>query len=183
MKIDKQVFSVGGIMLMAILFRLINNKYMVLPNFSPIAAIGLLGAALFRNKLLALAIPFSILLLSDILIGATSNMKFGLHPQSVYVYLSFFIITIIGIFSLSNGYKIGKLIGLSLLSSVVFFVISNFGVWINGGYPQIVAGLVECYVAAIPFFSYTILGDLFFVGLTFGAYELIKMFYLSKVQA
>lgn len=170
-------------MLLAILLRVINNKYMLLPNFSPIAAIGLFGAALFRNKTLAIAVPFSILFLSDILIGATTNMKFGLHPQSVYVYLSFFIISGIGIFSLSKGYKIGKLVGLSLLSSVIFFIVSNFGVWINGGYPQNAAGLVECYVAAIPFFSYTLLGDMFFVALTFGAYELVKMFYLSKAQA
>jgi hypothetical protein len=68
--------------------------------------------------------------------------------------------------------KIGTL---SLVTSSIFFLISNFGVWATQGmYPMTASGLVECYVAAIPFFGNQIAGDLFFSGILFGAYETLK---------
>ncbi len=60
-----------------------------------------------------------------------------------------------------------------LLSSVLFFVITNFGVWCRfGTYDRSLAGLMHCYVAAIPFFRYTVAGDLFFSVMLFGSYAL-----------
>jgi hypothetical protein len=60
------------------------------------------------------------------------------------------------------------LVGASLVSSTLFFVISNFGVWATGSYPANLSGLAACYAAAVPFFQYTLAGDLVYTALTFG---------------
>jgi hypothetical protein len=76
----------------------------------------------------------------------------------------------------------GRITGLrvlagSLSGSVVFYVISNFGVWMNGlDYPRTAEGLVQCYIGAIPFFRNAILGDLFYAGLMFGSYHWLSRF-------
>ena len=63
----------------------------------------------------------------------------------------------------------------AIVSSVLFFAITNFGVWLfSGFYPRTLAGLEACYVAAIPFFQNTIAGDLFFSGLLFGGFALVE---------
>jgi hypothetical protein len=59
--------------------------------------------------------------------------------------------------------------GAALASSIIFFVLTNFGVWAFGSwYPKTWEGLVACYVAAIPFFHNTLLGDAFYVSVLFG---------------
>ena len=61
------------------------------------------------------------------------------------------------------------------MSSLLFFVLTNFGVWlVNGYYPHTVAGLAACYVAAIPFFQNSIAGDLFYTALLFGGFALLQ---------
>jgi hypothetical protein len=71
--------------------------------------------------------------------------------------------------------SVKNLIFASVTASVSFFAITNFGVWALGTlYPKTPAGLMESYIAAIPFFQNSLLGDLFFVGVMFGVYELVK---------
>jgi hypothetical protein len=58
---------------------------------------------------------------------------------------------------------------------VLFFLVTNFGVWVvSGFYPMTFDGLITCYTAAIPFFQMTLMGDLFFVGIIFGAFMLLE---------
>lgn len=136
------------------------------PNFTPIAGMALLGGSYFSNKKIAFFIPFVAMFLSDIILGFHSTMW--------AVYLSFALIVMIG-FSLRKSKKISNLFLASVSSSVLFFIITNFGVWSSGGtYPMGLTGLTGCYVAAIPFFHYTLLGDLFYTGVFFGAFELLK---------
>jgi hypothetical protein len=86
-------------------------------------------------------------------------------------YVSYAIIALAGIF-LKNRVTPLNVLGASLSSSMLFFFISNFGVWLNSGlYPFTFAGLVKCFVLAIPFFGATMLGDLFYSTLMFGSYE------------
>ena len=72
------------------------------------------------------------------------------------------------------GYYIGK-INLSsvILSSLIFFLISNFGVWILG-YPKTIDGFLSCYYVAIPFFGFTIMGDLIYSFLIKFIYDSLK---------
>jgi hypothetical protein len=60
-------------------------------------------------------------------------------------------------------------------SSVLFFAITNFGMWLfSGFYPRNLAGLEACYVAAIPFFQNTVVGDLFYAALLFGGFKVAE---------
>ena len=127
----------------AILSRLIPHP----PNFTPITAIALFSTIHFKNKILTYLIPIIGLLISDLILG--------LSMVNLFVYLSFIAITFIGFkFQKINNYSI-------LLSSTTFFIVSNFGVWILG-YPKNIEGLILCYYMALPFFVYTIMGDLFY---------------------
>jgi hypothetical protein len=77
--------------------------------------------------------------------------------------------------TLQGAKKPGKVILASISASVSFFLITNFAMWYGSAlYPQNFAGIMESYTAAIPFFSYTLLGDLFYVGIMFGVFEIAK---------
>jgi hypothetical protein len=131
----------------------------------------LFGGAYFSKKTFAFIIPLAALFISDLVIG--------IYSYAWMVYLSFALIVILGIVMLKK-ISVKNLILASLSASFSFFIITNFGVWALGTlYPKTPAGLMESYIAAIPFLQYSLIGDLFFVGLMFGVYELVK----SKVPA
>ncbi len=151
-----------GMVLAAAFVRLIPHP----PNFAPIAAMALFGGAHFTKKWAAFLVPLLALLITDLIIG--------FHGTMWAVYLSFVLIVVIGMVMIKKK-KVSNIFLASVSSSVLFFVVSNFGVWLTGPYySKDIAGFAACYTAAIPFFHYTLLGDLFFVALIFGAYELIK---------
>jgi hypothetical protein len=136
------------------------------PNFTAIGAVALFGGAYFTKKWLAFAVPLAALLLTDLIIGFYSQMW--------VVYLSFILIVVIGM-SLQGTKKPGRVILASVSASVSFFIITNFAMWYGSSlYPQNFTGIIESYTAAIPFFSYTLLGDLFYVGVMFGVFEIAK---------
>jgi uncharacterized protein DUF6580 len=136
------------------------------PNFTPIGAMALFGGAYFGRKALAFVAPFAALLLSDAVIGFHSGMP--------YVYGSVALIVLIG-WAVANRVTLLSVTAASIVSSVLFFLVTNFGVWAKGlYYPQTLLGLVDCYVAAIPFFQNTLAGDLFFAALLFGGFALLE---------
>ena len=138
-----------------------------LPNFSPIAAMALFGGAYLPRRALAFVAPFGALAISDALLG-------GFYPGMNFVYLSFGLTVLIGwaIAKRKSPLVIG---GAAVASSVMFFVLTNVGMWLfSGFYPRTVEGLVACYVAAIPFFQNTLAGDLFFTALLFGGFALAE---------
>jgi len=134
------------------------------PNVAPITALALFGGAYF-SKRYSFLIPILAMLVSDAIIGFSW--------ESPWVYGSFFAIAGIGIWLRSHRTVVST-IGSSLAGSVLFFIVTNFGVWVLSAvtYPHTVAGLTSCYVAAIPFFRNTLIGDLVYVGTLFGAFEL-----------
>jgi hypothetical protein len=133
-------------------------------NVAPIAAMALAGGV-YLDKRFALLVPLIALVLSDLVIG--------LYPILLFVYGSFLLIGLLGLW-LKSHKKPLPVFGAALLSSILFFVITNFGVWIIGPetYPRTLPGLVECYTAAIPFFKNTVAGDLVYTGVLFGMFEL-----------
>jgi len=139
----KKEYIIIGLIVLAILTRLVPHP----PNFAPITGIALFSAINFNNRFFKFFVPLISLVIFDLIIG------FSLI--NIFVYLSFIVIVLVG-----NHFKKIKLKSI-LISSVVFFIISNFGVWLIG-YPKTVSGIVMCYTAAIPFFINTILGDLFY---------------------
>ena len=133
-------------------------------NFSPIAAIALFaGAILAQPRWLALVIPLISLAISDLLLG---------YVAQPFVYASYALIALLGyglVKQNSEETPVWSSIGLSALAaSAVFFLVSNFGVWVEGNlYSRTGEGLVACYLAAVPFFWNTMVGDLVF---TFGIF-------------
>ena len=156
------LIALAVVVLIAAIFRIIPHP----PNFTPIAAMALFGGAYFSDKRLAFIVPLVAMLVSDLFIGFHSGMP--------AIYFSFVLMVFIGIrISKSIGPK-SIIIG-SLSASILFFVITNFTVWMMGTmYSKDFAGLVTCYVAAIPFFQNTLVGDLVFTSSLFGGFYFIR---------
>ena len=159
----------------AVLTRLTLNLLPFPPyNFSPIAAIGLFGAAAFSRKFLALGVPFIALFLSDLFLnnGIYSEYYSGFtFFTSGWIYAAFGMVVLLGLFFVRNNMKPGSVAMASLGGSMIFFLVTNFSVWYGSTfYPQNIAGLLACYTAGLPFLGNTVLGDLFFNGVLFGAW-------------
>ncbi len=155
----------------AILFVLIGVSVRMLPhapNFVPIAAIALFGGVYLRRKI-ALILPLAAMIISDIFLGYYEI------ELMMAVYGSFLICVLLG-FWLKNHKKWYTILGSSVAGAVLFFLITNFSVWaFTPWYPKTFFGIIQCYLMALPFFRNTLLGDLFYVAIFFGAYELIKI--------
>jgi hypothetical protein len=145
------------------------------PNFAPIGAMALFGGACFADRRAAFVVPLAAMLLSDLVIGLLSgNLAMGLHRLIPVVYGSFALIVCLG-FWLRRRRKVVPVGGAALASSVLFFALTNFGVWALGSlYPKTWDGLVACYVAAIPFFHNTLLGDAVYTAVLFGGLALAE---------
>lgn len=165
------------LILVAALSRLLPHPY----NFTPIGAMGLFGAAYFTKRYLAFVVPFAAMWISDLILNNVVYAK--MYPEyyngfqwlgSAPVYFSFALIIMLG-FVLLRKVRVVSVLIASLSASVLFFLITNFAVWMGSmAYPQNMVGLMACYAAGLPFFGNTLLGDLFYSGVLFGAYELIK---------
>lgn len=135
-------------------------------NFAPIGAMALFGGT-YMKKRQALILPLLAMIISDFIIGFDSPlMRFG-------VYGSFLISVFIG-FWIKKHKNFGNVFAATITSSILFFIITNFTVWLDGGmYTKNIFGLIQCYMLAIPFFKNSLLGDLFYTSIFFGNYELI----------
>ena len=151
------------IILIAAFSRLIPHP----PNFTPIIAIGLFGGAYLKDNRLALLIPLFGMLFSDLILG--------FHGMMLWVYLSLTFITFIGIWMKNRVNFINCTVSV-LSGSLLFFLISNFGVWFMGGYEQSILGLISCYTMAIPFLNNTLIGSAVYGVIMFGGYEGLKYF-------
>jgi hypothetical protein len=170
-KLTSRFFILAGMILAAAFSRLIPHP----PNFTAVGAIALFGGAYFSKKWMAFLIPLTALFLTDLIIGFYSQMW--------VVYLSFILIVVIGM-TLQGDKKPGKVILASITASVSFFIITNLAAWYGSAiYPQNFTGIVESYIAAIPFFGPTLLGDLFYVGVMFGAFEIARSKFPKLAQA
>lgn len=146
------------------------------PNFTAIAAVALFAGAHFRSKLLAFVIPLLAMLLSDLLLIMNENNQIkGFHNTMIPVYAAFALSVGIGLL-ISNKRKPHYIAAGSVSASVLFFLITNFAVWMTGMmYPMDLSGLLMCYASAVPFFQNTLAGDLFFTALLFGGYYLAQL--------
>ncbi|GAB3901620.1 hypothetical protein GCM10028803_26610 [Larkinella knui] len=160
--------SLAAIILVTALSRLLPHPY----NFTPIAGLALFGAATFDRKWLGLLIPLTAMLLSDLFIGFHSGMG--------AVYGSFTLIWALGLVMLRK-ITVGRVAAASLLSSTLFFLVTNFAVWYGSiFYPQTPQGLLASYAAGLAFYNgqsfflNAVLGDLTFSTVLFGAYYLLQ---------
>jgi len=156
--LNTRFWTVAGMILGAALTRLLPHPW----NFTPIGAMALFSGATFRDRRLAFVVPLATLFLSDLVIG--------LHFLMWAVYGSFALMVWLGTW-LRARRRLWPIAATTLAGSVLFFVVTNFAVWLSGmTYPKTAAGLVACYVAAIPYFGNTLAGDAFYVALLFGGF-------------
>ena len=153
--LKKEIFPISLILILAFA-RLIPHP----PNFTPIIAVAIVSGYFFKNINLSLLTLLVAMLISDLFIGFYENM--------IFVYISLLLITLV-------FHKINKKINFKNLfiygfaGSLIFFLVSNFGVWALGSlgvndlpYEKSLTGLIECYILAIPFFGNTFLSTIIF---------------------
>lgn len=172
-KITPRITFIFSVIAFGAIMRLIPHW----PNFTPIAAMALFGGAYFSKKHLALLVPLLAMFVSDLFLG--------LHQWMIAVYISFALVVGIGIL-LRSHIKVGTVLLASLSSSLLFFILTNFAMWAGSPfYPQNIGGLIECYVAAIPFLNNGLLGDLFYSTLFFGGFYLAQLRFpvLAKIKS
>ena len=161
---NSRFFTITLMILAAAMSRLLPHP----PNFSPIFAISLFAGATILNRKESLLIPILAMLTSDLFIG--------FHVLMPVVYILTILMVIAG-WSLQNKSSVLRIAGFTVLGSVIFFLVTNFAVWATSGiYSLTLQGIAQCYVAAIPFFQNTILGDLFFSGVMFGSLALLSRY-------
>lgn len=153
-------------------------------NMAPIGAMALFGGAAVPRTRFALAVPLAAMLISDFCLWALRGDTYVVQP---FIYAAFLAYLGLGLLlrrrqPLFNGDKRRGLLdaaavgGSAVVGSISFFVLTNLGVWLTPlfGYPQTWAGLLDCYVQAVPFFYGTLVGDLFYAALLFGTFALCE---------
>ena len=167
--LQKNAFPIGIIIILA-LSRIMPHP----PNFTPVIAVAIMSAYFFRNIYLAFSIILISMLMTDAFIGFYDNI--------IFVYLSLFLIISV-FYKFSAKINLKNLFIFSFLGSIIFFLVSNFGVWALGShaagnipYEKNLIGLVECYFLAIPFFGNTLISTILFA---YSAY-LANFYYYKK---
>lgn len=167
----------------AILLRMVPHPW----NATPIGSMFLFGGATLRRKVLSLAVPLAALLASDY---AVDRILYHGHYAwfSPFTWTGFLLVGLIG-WSLRDKITVGRVAGASVAGSVVFYLVSNFGVWMASGsvhpvmYSATLGGLIDCYIAGLPFFGNTLLGDLAYAALMFGSYRWLQNRRLAVAEA
>lgn len=141
----------------------------------------LFGAAYYRKWILALLVPLAGLWISDLLLNNIFLSQYYTSFQwigNIWVYAAFGFIVLLGILTLKKV-SVGKVIGVTLLSTLLFFILTNLGQWLSpfALHPRTGAGLLATYIDAIPFALNSVAGDLFYVGALFGSYAWMKSTY------
>ena len=144
--------AVFGLVILALFSRLLPHP----PNFAPITGIALFTGHHFANKRLALFIPIFCMFITDLYLG--------IHSLMPIVYLSFVMISILGI--RAKSISLGIVVG----ASSIFFIITNLGVWYFN-YPLNWTGFTSCFILAIPFFVNSLMGDLFYTSMLQFSYK------------
>jgi hypothetical protein len=169
-----------GAVLLAALSRLMPHP----PNFAPITAMALFGAATLTDRRLGILTPLVALFVSDMCIEVANRMgwmtSWGIYSGMWVMYVAYSLIILLGLL-LRKHRTAPAIAGATLAGSVVFFLVSNFAVWATGSldikgipYPHTLEGLIYCYREGIPFFRNTLLGDVFYSTVLFGGFALAE---------
>src|SRR5262249_46343638 len=147
------------------------------PNVTPIAASAVFAGMVLRSRTLALAVPLSALLLSDLIVGTYDWRIMGV------VYAALALPALAARWGRAAR-PVVVLAPLVLSSSLLFFAATNFAVWaFSGMYAHDLHGLVHCYVAALPFLGNTVAGDMLWTTLLFGTWWSARVLFATAADA
>jgi hypothetical protein len=155
----QDLIVLSSIILILIALRSIFN----IPNFNPIGAIALMGGILFHKKITAFLVTIGALLIGDIILGLSSPtyMDYVFSTTFLFVYVAFLSMILLGT-ALKNRVSLMSISLGSLVSAILFFLISNAGSWLALDYDKNLSGLMSAYNAGIPFFKATFISQLLF---------------------
>lgn len=147
------------LVVLGVVFRVVPHPM----NFAPIGAIALFAGASFKDRRAAIIVPLVAMFIGDLFIG--------LHSLMPVIYATYALIAVLGMLLREHRNSPLRIAGGAVAGSTIFFAISNFAVWLDM-YPRTAAGFTVCFVNAIPYFDRTLMSDLLFSGIFFGAYAL-----------
>lgn len=173
-----QILLISSIIIIAAFSRLLPHMH----NFSPVLGMALFGAAYLKRNTLAFVIPLSAIILSDFVLQRVVYPDYELFYEGWYFqYFAYGLVILAGL-GLFKKVTVGRVLLGAFSAAIIFFVVSNFGSWIVlPEYVKTPAGLVQAYIAGIPFFKGTIYSSLLFTSLLFGSYYLISHYILPQV--
>ena len=149
------------------------------PNVTPVGAMAIFGGAYFTSRWQSVLMPLAALWLSDLVLNNVIYKAFFptftvFYEGAAWIYGAFALVAVLGIVFLKK-IKTINVVAVSLVASVLFFLITNFGVWASGTmYPKTGVGLVACYTAGLPYLLNTLGGDLLWCSILFGGFEWAK---------
>lgn len=157
---QQRTWLVVGLILVGVVSRLVPHPW----NATPVTAIALFGGT-YLSKRWAILLPLAIVAMSDLVLGWHSTILFTWGAFAVTGWLAWWI---------RVRPSAARILAGSLLGSVIFFFVTNFGVWaMQTLYPKTASGLWECYVAGVPFFRNALVGDLVYTAVLFGMYATV----------
>lgn len=160
----------AGLILLGALSRLLPHP----PNATPVLAVALFGGAYFSDTHWAFGVPLFAMLTSDLVLSLTQGHAL-LTPIQATVYGCIGAVAGLGVWALARV-SVLRVATTGLAGALLFFVVTNFAVWVGGSlYPHTLSGLLECYVAALPFFRNTLLSTWGYAALLFGVFEGAKV--------
>jgi hypothetical protein len=160
-----RIAVLAGLIVACALSRLLPHPF----NFSPIEAMALFAGAYFADRRLALLVPIAAMVLSDLILG--------FYWGAPVTYVCMALIALVASYGLRNRVSALRVAAFGLGGAVFFFIVTNFVVWLgldHPMYPRTFAGLVQCYVAAIPFFKNQLAGVLVYSAVLFGGFALMQ---------
>lgn len=171
------IFLIILLIVSAVLWRILNNNLHLAPNLEIITATTVIAAIALGYRA-ALVVPIASMVISDLIIGNSSIF--------VFTWGSFVLIGLGAVLLRKLNSKpktqIISSIGFAAASSFLFFVITNFGVWAQGWYPNTFAGLIDSYVMAIPFYKNMLIGNLILVPASIIVWQLVRVYQTRSIS-
>jgi hypothetical protein len=181
MKLNKSVWLALGLLI------IVGSVFRV-AGFAPQIAMAIFGAAVIKDKKLAFILPLFSMLLSDMIYQVLYNYGYmpygGFYEGQFTNYLLLAGITLIGFWARNLNW--GRIAITTVAAPLVFFLASNFMVWINGGglgRPKTFDGLMMCYNDGLPFLKPSLIYTMVFSAILFGGYFLVQRVFLQRKLA
>ena len=170
-KLDIRFGVIAFIILIAAISRLLPHP----PNVTPLSAMALFGAAHFSKRWQGIVVPLLAFWVSDLIINniiySAYFPTFTLFSKDFYFVAGSLILMTVLSWVMLKVVKVKHIITTSLVGSIVFFIITNFGTWVNWSmYPMTPTGLMTCYAAGLPFLLNSLIGDLLWCAILFGGF-------------
>ena len=146
--------------LIIISFGILSRVIAHTPNFTPVLSLAFMGGMYLKGRQ-AVLVPLALMVISDFIIG--------FYPLMILTWVSIVLISVLGLWLKERKNFVSVFSG-SIVSAVIFFMVSNFGAWLTL-YPHTMDGLRQCYILAIPFFRSTIVSTLAYSLVFYAGYE------------